>query len=114
MVPLAGAVVVIALPFLGADAFVTLQVLLIAVMAMTVSSLNLSLGYAGELALGQVAVYAVGAYIAGDLGVHGHTDVLLQLLAGGGRRPDRRPARRHTRPALRRLGAGHVVVSSSS
>lgn len=84
LVPLAGAVVVIALPFLGADAFVTLQVLLIAVMAMTVSSLNLSLGYAGELALGQVAVYAVGAYVAGYLGVHGHTDVLLQLLAGGG------------------------------
>jgi branched-chain amino acid transport system permease protein len=84
LVPLAGAVVVIGLPFLGADAFVTLQVLLIAVMAMTVSSLNLSLGYAGELALGQVAVYAVGAYVAGYLGVHGHTDALLQLLAGGG------------------------------
>jgi branched-chain amino acid transport system permease protein len=50
---------------------------------MLVSSLNLSLGYAGELALGQVAVYAVGAYVAGYLGVHGHTDALLQLLAGG-------------------------------
>ena len=60
LVPLAGAVIVIFLPFLGADAFVTLQVMLIAVMSMIVSSLNLSLGYAGELALGQVAVYAVG------------------------------------------------------
>ena len=83
LIPLAGAVIVILLPFLGADAFVTLQVLLIAVMSMIVSSLNLSLGYAGELALGQVAVYAVGAYTAGYLGVHGHTDALLQLLAGG-------------------------------
>jgi branched-chain amino acid transport system ATP-binding protein/branched-chain amino acid transport system permease protein len=83
LVPLAGAVIVIFLPFLGADAFVILQVLLIAVMSMLVSSLNLSLGYAGELALGQVAVYAVGAYVAGYLGVHGHTDALLQLLAGG-------------------------------
>jgi branched-chain amino acid transport system permease protein len=83
LVPLAGAIVVIGLPFLGANAFVTLQVLLIAVMSMTVSSLNLSLGYAGELALGQVAVYAVGAYVAGYLGVHGHTDALVQLLAGG-------------------------------
>ena len=83
LVPVAGAIVVILLPFLGADAFVTLQVLLVAVMSMTVSSLNLSLGYAGELALGQVAVYAVGAYVAGYLGVHGHTDALLQLLAGG-------------------------------
>jgi branched-chain amino acid transport system permease protein len=82
-VPLAGAIIVIFLPFLGADAFVTLQVMLIAVMSMIVSSLNLSLGYAGELALGQVAVYAVGAYVAGYLGVHGHTDALLQLLAGG-------------------------------
>jgi branched-chain amino acid transport system permease protein len=83
LVPLAGAVIVIFLPFLGADAFVTLQVMLIAVMSMIVSSLNLSLGYAGELALGQVAVYAVGAYVAGYLGVHGHTDALLELLAGG-------------------------------
>jgi branched-chain amino acid transport system permease protein len=83
LLPLAGAVVVVLLPFLGADSFVTLQVQLIAVMSMLVSSLNLSLGYAGELALGQVAVYAVGAYTAAYLGVHGTTDVFLQLLAGG-------------------------------
>jgi branched-chain amino acid transport system permease protein len=82
LLPLVGAIIVILVPFLGGGSFLTLQVLLIAVMAMTVSSLNLSLGYAGELALGQVAVYAVGAYVAGYLGVHGHTDALLQLLAG--------------------------------
>jgi branched-chain amino acid transport system permease protein len=83
LVPLAGGLVVIFLPFLGADSFVTLQVLLIAIMSMVVSSLNLSLGYAGELAMGQVAVYAVGAYVAGYLGVHGTTDAVAQLLAGG-------------------------------
>jgi branched-chain amino acid transport system permease protein len=83
LLPLAGGLVVVLLPFLGADSFVTLQVLLIAIMSMVVSSMNLSLGYAGELALGQVAVYAVGAYVAGYLGVHGTTDAVTQLLAGG-------------------------------
>ena len=83
LVPLAGALVVVFLPFLGGDAFVTRQVLLIAVLSMIVSSLNLSFGYAGELALGQVAVYAVGAYVAGYLGLHGHDDAVLQLAAGG-------------------------------
>jgi branched-chain amino acid transport system permease protein len=84
LLPLIGALAAIFLPVLGGSSFVTLQVLLIAVMSLLVSSLNLSLGYAGELALGQVAVYAVGAYVAGYLGMHGHTDALLQLLAGGG------------------------------
>jgi acetyl-CoA acetyltransferase family protein len=84
LLPLAGALIVIGLPFLGASGFVILQVQLIAVMSMLVSSLNLSLGYAGELALGQVAVYATGAYVAGYLGTRGDTDMVLQLLAGGG------------------------------
>lgn len=83
LLPLAGGLVVIFLPFFSADSFVTLQVLLITIMSMVVSSLNLSLGYAGELAMGQVAVYAVGAYVAGYLGVHGTTDAVVQLLAGG-------------------------------
>ncbi len=43
------------------------------------SGLNLSFGFAGELALGQVAVYATGAYLSGYLGAHGHTDIVLQL-----------------------------------
>src|SRR5690606_31429191 len=45
-----------------------------------VSGLNVVLGYAGELALGQVALYAVGAYVVGFVGVNlGATDVLLGL-----------------------------------
>lgn len=81
--PLVAGVLVLLGPYLGVDTYWTLQVMLIAVMSMVVSSLNLCFGFAGELALGQVAVYAAGAYVAGSLGSHGYADVLLQLAAGG-------------------------------
>jgi branched-chain amino acid transport system permease protein len=83
LLPLAAGVLVLLGPFVGLDSYWTLQVMLIAVMSMVVSSLNLCFGFAGELALGQVAVYAAGAYVAGSLGSHGYADVLLQLVAGG-------------------------------
>jgi branched-chain amino acid transport system permease protein len=79
--PLLIAVVVILFPFIGIDADIRRQVILICTLALLVSGLNLSLGYAGELALGQAAVYAGGAYVSGYMGAHGHTDLLLQLLA---------------------------------
>ncbi|MEV4092135.1 branched-chain amino acid ABC transporter ATP-binding protein/permease [Streptosporangium saharense] len=57
-------------------------VMLIAILSLLVSGLNVVLGYAGELAMGQVALYAVGAYVAGYLGVRlGMTDVTLALAA---------------------------------
>jgi len=52
-------------------------------LALIVSGLNLSLGYAGQLALGQAAMYAAGAYTAGILSEHGQTDLLLQLVVSG-------------------------------
>ncbi|GII66184.1 branched-chain amino acid ABC transporter permease [Sphaerisporangium krabiense] len=56
-------------------------VMLIAILSLLVSGLNVVLGYAGELAMGQVALYAVGAYVAGYLGVElGMTNVLFSLL----------------------------------
>src|SRR5579871_6018454 len=75
------AVIALLLPQLGLAQTDQRQVLLICMLALVVSGLNLSLGFAGELALGQAAIYAAGAYVAGYLGVHGHTDILLQLLA---------------------------------
>ena len=58
------------------------DIMLVAVLALMVSGLNLVLGYAGELAVGQVAFYAIGAYIAGFVGVSlGQTDLLLGLAA---------------------------------
>ena len=80
VVPLVGAVVVVILPQLGLGPDLQRQVMLVAVLALLVSGLNLSLGYAGELALGQVAMYAAGAYISGYMGSHGDTDIVLQLV----------------------------------
>ncbi|WP_264886456.1 ATP-binding cassette domain-containing protein [Dietzia sp. NCCP-2495] len=58
------------------------DIMLVAVLALMVSGLNLVLGYAGELAVGQVAFYAIGAYIAGFVGMSlGQTDLLIGLVA---------------------------------
>jgi branched-chain amino acid transport system permease protein len=72
-----GFVLAAALPYLGLDFYWQRQVMLIAVYTLLCSGLNLSFGYAGELALGQVAVFASGAYAAAILFNHGHTDILL-------------------------------------
>lgn len=75
-------VLVLVAPWIGLGDYWSRQFILIAILALVVSGLNISLGYAGELALGQVALYAVGAYVAGYLAVsQGVTDILLCLLA---------------------------------
>jgi len=83
----AAPIVVIALvalaPNLGLSAYWTIQVQEMAFLALIVSGLNLSYGYAGELALGQVAIYAVGAYLAGYMALHGFNDLGLTLIAAG-------------------------------
>jgi branched-chain amino acid transport system permease protein len=79
--PLVLAVVIILFPTFGVQSNVLRQVILISILTLLVSGLNLSLGYAGELSLGQAAIYAGGAYVSGYLGAHGHTDLLLQLVA---------------------------------
>ncbi|MBO0731702.1 MAG: branched-chain amino acid ABC transporter permease, partial [Acidimicrobiaceae bacterium] len=81
-----GAVAAVALvallPWLGLNNYWVLQASLVLILALVVSGLNTSLGYAGELAVSQVALYAVGAYVAGYLSVsHGVHDILLCLLA---------------------------------
>jgi len=82
LLPLALAGLTIAYPWMGGGPFWTRQIILIAVLALTVSGLNLSFGYAGELALGQVAMYAAGAYVSGYFAVHGHHELLFGVLAG--------------------------------
>lgn len=57
-------------------------VMLVGILALMVSGLNMVLGYAGELSVGQVAFYAIGAYVAGFVGTHlGVSDVLIGLAA---------------------------------
>ncbi len=83
-VPIVAAVIVIILPQLGLSASNERQVILIGFLTLLVSGLNLSLGYAGELALGQPAIYATGAYVAAYMGAHGSTDIVLQIAAAIG------------------------------
>lgn len=55
----------------------------IAIIAMFCLSLDLILGYAGILSLGQAAFFGVGAYTAGLLAIHVSANPLLGLVAGG-------------------------------
>jgi branched-chain amino acid transport system permease protein len=77
------AVLVLLLPYLGLGYSATRQVELSCILALLVSGLNLSFGYAGQLALGQAAMYAAGAYTAGIMSVHGQTDLLEDLAVSG-------------------------------
>ncbi|MBC2639829.1 MULTISPECIES: ABC transporter permease subunit [unclassified Rhodococcus (in: high G+C Gram-positive bacteria)] len=81
--PLTIGLVVLFLPEFGLDFALSRQVQLACILALVVSGLNLSLGYAGELALGQAAMYAAGAYTAGLLSIAGYTDIVVQLIASG-------------------------------
>lgn len=81
--PLLVALLLIAVPYLGLDYATTRQIQLALILSLVVSGLNLSYGYAGELALGQAAMYAAGAYTAGLISVAGESDLFWQLLAGG-------------------------------
>ncbi len=83
IIPLVLAVVILLLPVMGLDLSTSRQIQLACILALVVSGLNLSLGFAGELALGQAAMYAAGAYTAGLMSQAGHTDILVQLAAAG-------------------------------
>jgi branched-chain amino acid transport system permease protein len=73
--------VLVLLPWLGASGATIRLVSLIAILALVVSGLNLTLGYAGELALGQVPIYAAGAYMTGYLAISVINDLLVCLIA---------------------------------
>jgi len=75
-------VVIAILPFIGLDQFWTRQVVLVALMALTVSGLSLIFGYAGQLNLGQPAMYAAGAYAAGYFSKNLVNDLLINLAIG--------------------------------
>jgi branched-chain amino acid transport system permease protein len=71
---------VVMLPSMGLGPFEMRQVVLVAIMALIVSGVNLSFGYAGELALGQAAIYAAGAYVTAYVTVNYVNDALVTLL----------------------------------
>jgi branched-chain amino acid transport system permease protein len=79
--PMLGAVAVLVLPTLDPGPSILRQVELIAMFALVVVGLNLSWGYAGELALGNVAMFATGAYTTGLLAKTYQQELLVTLLA---------------------------------
>jgi branched-chain amino acid transport system permease protein len=83
-IPLVLAVVAIGWPLLDQNAYWLQQGCLIAVLALVVSGVNLSFGFAGELQLGQIFMFAVGAYLTMILASHGVvTDIIALMLIGG-------------------------------
>jgi branched-chain amino acid transport system permease protein len=80
VLPVVLVVLVLLVPWLGLGLYWIREFGLVLMLALVVSGLNLSLGYAGELALGQVAFYAVGAYVSGYVAIHVSADIFLNLL----------------------------------
>lgn len=72
----------LAAPWIGVSAYWVTQLSLIAILTLIVSGLNLSYGYAGELSLSQVFMFAVGAYVAGYIALHGPNDLALAVVCG--------------------------------
>jgi branched-chain amino acid transport system permease protein len=84
VVPIVGAIVLLLFPTLsGNNAYWINQLSQIGMLALVVSGVNLSFGYAGEVQFGQVFMFALGAYLGGILSVHGTTDIVPLLLIGG-------------------------------
>ncbi|MBB6407196.1 ABC transporter permease subunit [Arthrobacter sp. AZCC_0090] len=80
LIPLAVGLMVLVLPFLGIGAGILQVVISVALLALLVLGLNMTFGYGGELALGQSAIYGVGAYFAGYLATQ-KFDLSIGLLA---------------------------------
>ncbi|WP_434446913.1 branched-chain amino acid ABC transporter ATP-binding protein/permease [Lentzea sp. E54] len=82
LLPLVFGALLIVAPWLGIDADTRRLLLLTCILALVASGLNLSFGYAGELALGQTAMYATGAYLAGYLAINLVNDLAVLLVIG--------------------------------
>jgi branched-chain amino acid transport system permease protein len=78
--PLVLAVLLVAAPWLGISAGTRRLLMLSCILALVASGLNLSFGYAGELALGQAAMYATGAYLSGYLAMNLVNDLAVLIV----------------------------------
>ena len=83
-IPGLAVLIAVGAPWLSLPPSIQHQVMLVAILSMAATGLNLTLGYAGEFALGQSAIMALGAYTAGILlERYPSLSVGLVLLAGG-------------------------------
>ena len=84
LVPCILAAAVILFPYWSGNGYWMSEIPLILCLALVVSGVNLSFGFAGELQLGQVFMFAVGAYIPMILAVRGvTTDIVVLMVIGG-------------------------------
>lgn len=84
VIPLALGVLLLFAPALGANQTLMRQIMVIALLALPVSGLNLAWGFGGELAVGQIVNYALGAYLTGWMAINGHdmaVSILVSILA---------------------------------
>ncbi|MBS1883307.1 MAG: branched-chain amino acid ABC transporter ATP-binding protein/permease [Actinobacteria bacterium] len=81
VLPLAIAAVVCLLPWLGTEVQFQREVMLAAMYGLLVAGFNLSFGYGGQLAIGQVAVFAGGAYTTAILYKHGVSELAIAIVA---------------------------------
>jgi len=84
LVPCILAAALILFPYWSNSGYWLAEIPLILCLALVVSGVNLSFGYAGELQLGQVFMFAVGAYIPMIFAVRGVTSDIVVLMAMGG------------------------------
>lgn len=85
LIPLIVGLAVMLMPLYVSEGGVLRITISIVLMSMLVVGLNITFGYAGELALGQSAIYAVGAYTAGVLAVRGldlPVTLVVAIIAG--------------------------------
>ncbi len=82
-IPIVLAILFIAFPFLDNDAYWVREFSLIAVLALVVSGVNLSFGYAGEIQFGQVFMFALGTYLTMILAGRVWDEIIPLLLIGG-------------------------------
>ncbi|SDB04605.1 branched-chain amino acid transport system permease protein [Desulfonatronum thiosulfatophilum] len=76
------ALAVLATPWLVTDTYLLSMGSLIGIFALAVTGLNLLIGMAGQVSLGQAAFFGMGAYASGILSVHFGVPVGLAMLAG--------------------------------
>jgi branched-chain amino acid transport system ATP-binding protein/branched-chain amino acid transport system permease protein len=69
-------------PWLGLSGSPFSDTINIGLLTLIVSGLNLSFGYGGQFAVGQAAMYAIGAYTGAILAIH-HHDLVFAVLAAG-------------------------------
>jgi branched-chain amino acid transport system permease protein len=83
-VPLVAAAIVALYPWLsGGDGYWIRQFALIACVAMVVSGLNLSFGYAGEIQFGQVFMFALGAYASSIVAIRVTPEIVTLIVLSG-------------------------------